>query len=596
MTIKEALNEYKFDNVGQYMAIGQALGYKTNYKEGTLSFSKGDEFHSTTVNAVRAHLAGTEPNEEAQKASREHVCKFFDKDKALLPEYAKEMEKEGLSIIKWDGLKGERNGEKKDGFTIVDHKNKVVYTGRSLYDHAFENGYVLDGKGTQLEKGVMSEMMDVNGKSGKLRFTDKGVSVFYRKEALTIPDRILGQKINKKKKEQLLDGDIVPLSYKGSHVFLQVDRDLNSVIVKTNKEINIPNVIGRTDKYEGYKLTEADKHLLANGFSLENKLMHSDQGFIIANISLTDDKKGISFNNIQTITDGKAQEIIKQLQKEGPDKKEEKVNEQAEKPQRDFDSELREATAKYDFAKMSDLKDEGYKPSEEVIRGLGKEMKITEVQSIAIEKIFGIKPEVTPPEAEKSEKIQEQNMNTENQRETSKQELSREDREFLQHIIDNNGKFPKVGEVIGSATLTEGSIRVTVERLGMGEEYQKSLSSPEEMNIEKEVFRLAEEKLGGSKAVENGSEKLIEAALKNDFDTIFQLKEKGFSPSNQDMIKLKEAGVSDSNIIAIQKIFGNKAQQNTLGDVRLATPIHQGKGSDIHRPLANTINKAFSDL
>lgn len=596
MTIKEALNEYKFDNVGQYMAIGQALGYKTKFESGKLSFTKGDEFHSTTVKDVRAHLAGTEPIEDAQKASREHVSQFFDKDKALLPEYAKEMEKEGLSIIKWDGLKGEKNGELKDGFTIVDHTNKVVYTGKSLYDHAFKNGYILDGKGTQLEKGVMSEMMNPNGKPGKLRFTDNGVSVFYRRETLTIPDKILGQKINKKKKEQLLAGDIVPLSYKGSHVYLQVDRDLNSVIVKTNKEINIPNVIGRTDKYEGYQLTEADKYLLANGFSLENKLMHSDQGYIIANISLTDDKKGISLSNIQTVTEGKAQEIIKGLQKDTPDKKEEKINDPGQPPRRDLEAELKEATAKYDFAKMSDLKDEGYKPSAEFIRGLGKDMKITEVQSIAIEKIFGIKPEVTPPEAEKEKEDIKKDTGTNNQKETPKQELSQEDKEFLQHVVDNNGKFPKAGEVIGAATLTEGSIRITVEKLGMADEYQKSLSSPGEKNIEKEVLQLAKDKLDGGKTVENGSEKLIDAALKNDFDTIFKLKEKGFSPSDQDMVKLKEAGVSDENIIAVRKIFSNKSQENSLGDVKLATPIQQGRGNDIHRPLANAVNKAFSDL
>lgn len=70
---------------------------------------------------------------------------------------------------------------------------------------------------------------------------------------------------------------------------LQVDKELNSVIVRSEKELAIPSRIG------GYELTAADKYLLANGFALENKLLKTPEGsYIIADVSMTADKKGIN--------------------------------------------------------------------------------------------------------------------------------------------------------------------------------------------------------------------------------------------------------------------------------------------------------------
>ncbi len=51
---------------------------------------------------------------------------------------------------------------------------KVCYTGQSLYEYAYKQGNILDGKGTKLEKGVMSDLMEIHGKPGKLRFNDDG--------------------------------------------------------------------------------------------------------------------------------------------------------------------------------------------------------------------------------------------------------------------------------------------------------------------------------------------------------------------------------------------------------------------------------------
>ena len=97
----------------------------------------------------------------------------------------RDREKEGISIKRWENLKG----HDKDGFTVIDHRLKVCYTGQSLYEYDYKQGNILDGKGTKLEKGVMSDLMEIHGKPGKLRLNDDGISVFYRKEALVIPDK-----------------------------------------------------------------------------------------------------------------------------------------------------------------------------------------------------------------------------------------------------------------------------------------------------------------------------------------------------------------------------------------------------------------------
>lgn len=293
MKLREAFETYNFENAGQFSGIAQSLGYETEYRDGHFRFRKGDENIVMGVKEIRARASMID-DEPGREASKERVAAFFDKDRANDPAYLKELEKEGVSIIRWENLKG----EERDGFTIIDHKNKVSYTGQALYEYAQQQGNILDGKGTRLEKGVMSDLMDLNGRPGKLRFNADGISVFYRKESLVIPDKILGKKLSKKDKEQLLAGEVVPVRIRDKDIFLQVDRDLNSVIVRSNQELKIPQVIGKTDEYEGYKLTKSDKYLLANGHSLENKLLHSKDGYFIADIQLTEDRKGVMIQKI----------------------------------------------------------------------------------------------------------------------------------------------------------------------------------------------------------------------------------------------------------------------------------------------------------
>lgn len=95
-----------------------------------------------------------------------------------------------------------------------------------MYEYALQNGYQLDGKGTKLEKGVLSGLTDINGKLGKVRLQEDGISIMYRKETLVIPDRLLGKKLSKQQKQDLLDGNVIALSTKKAIYFFRSIRNL----------------------------------------------------------------------------------------------------------------------------------------------------------------------------------------------------------------------------------------------------------------------------------------------------------------------------------------------------------------------------------
>jgi hypothetical protein len=176
MKLREALDTYMFDNVGQFGGIAESLGYQTEYRDGYFRFRKDGEELSMSVSEIR-EKAGAKYDESLRDQSKERVSALFDKERANDPKYVAELEKNGISIKRWENLKG----HDKDGFTVIDHRLKVCYTGQSLYEYAYKQGNILDGKGTKLEKGVMSDLMEIHGKPGKLRFNDDGISVFYRK-------------------------------------------------------------------------------------------------------------------------------------------------------------------------------------------------------------------------------------------------------------------------------------------------------------------------------------------------------------------------------------------------------------------------------
>lgn len=408
MRIEETLKKYAFQNVGQFRAIAKELGYSEEYNKGELRYEKGNEVFKTNFDEIRSHIAEEKTIDNLQEISKKNLCQFFNKEEANNPDYIRNLLSEkNISVVRWEGLK-EKDGAMKDAFTIIDHENKVCYTGRSFYDYAFERGYLLDGKGSQQEKGVMSDMREINGKQAKVRLTENGISVFYKKETLVIPDSILGRRLTDENKNELLQGKIVLVGKEKDNIFLQVDRELNAVIVRTNKELAVPNVIGRGMDYSGRELTLADKALLANGYSLDNQLIQTKEGhFIMADVSLTEDMRGIQFANIQQLSKEEAFGLIAAQEKmdlsvSGQNVTEEKIQEEKvteEKgtsldpeieKQREQEVRLQDAVSKGDFAAIMELHAEGYKPSADSIRALNENPTIPDNTKIAVSKIFGL--------------------------------------------------------------------------------------------------------------------------------------------------------------------------------------------------------------
>lgn len=580
LKLSSALEEYKFENVGQFRAIAGELGYREEYNKGYLTFTRSSDNDELNISLNEIRRYTQKDQEELKNLSKEEICSYFDKGKVLEPNYKQSLlQEKDISIIQWQGLKGEKDGVQKDGYTIIDHKNKVCYTGNSLYNYAFEKGYTLDGTGNKLEKGIMSEMTEINGKPGKMRLNENGIAIFYRKEALVIPDNILGHKLSKKEKDDLLHGNIVNISTKNNKdIYLQVDRDLNMVVVKTSKELHIPKVIGKTNDYPGYELTPADKFLLANGKSLENKLIGSENGYIIANVTLTPDNKGIAFSNIQSITNSKAKEIINSM-------------EQAKQP------EVQIRVNQYIHETYDLLPEEEKKLQKgEVIYAYGENILSGREQ----EAFLKMNPRTGNIEEDFNPQVKQWMRNDWFERHFPKNQSVSQQKIESDHIKDRD--FEKeLKEAVGKsdfdkmATLKQEGYKPTEQAI-QGLSKDNNLTEAQINKIEN-IFNI---KPKGNEVAFDSQNKEYQAfksaALENDFVKISQMKDQGFTLTESMVKDLQSSGVSTPTMIALQKVYGLQGEKSTVNDVKLASPQQMSGKNDLQRPIAQTINRVFSDL
>lgn len=94
MKLQEVLTEYQYNNVGQFRAIAESLGYKEAYNKGSLLFTRNDEVFRIDMDKIRSHTK-REPDLSAEKASMDRVCQFFNRDQALSPDYKSVLKNEG---------------------------------------------------------------------------------------------------------------------------------------------------------------------------------------------------------------------------------------------------------------------------------------------------------------------------------------------------------------------------------------------------------------------------------------------------------------------------------------------------------------------
>lgn len=278
---------------------------------------------------------------------------------------------------------------------------------------------------SNLQDGELSEMVELkDGSKAKILKKDDVLEIYKQKDILVIPNELFGEKLSNDMKMNLQVGQIVPFK----DVYLQIDKETNSIIVRGKNEIKIPSVIGENKQmgYEGYKLTSTDKMLLANNKSIDKKLLCGENGFFLADFKLTEDRKGISFSNMISITQEQAQDIIRseknQIQDVLKENKQEQKVEQKESIRKEdnavniTDTVITESTMKDnniiidekekiekktsldrnfiesfkadDWIELNKLAKNGYIPSEEVLKQV--DYLKSEEKKIAVDKIFGI--------------------------------------------------------------------------------------------------------------------------------------------------------------------------------------------------------------
>ena len=76
----EAL-QYSYENAGQFRAIAAILGYSEEYRNGDITFSKGNETYTYPLNTLKLGNLG-DNRESLLEQSKERIISFFDKEQA----------------------------------------------------------------------------------------------------------------------------------------------------------------------------------------------------------------------------------------------------------------------------------------------------------------------------------------------------------------------------------------------------------------------------------------------------------------------------------------------------------------------------------
>lgn len=133
----EAL-QYSYENAGQFRAIAAVLGYSEEYRNGDITFSKGNETYTYPLNTLKLGNLG-DNRESLLEQSKERIISFFDKEQASnnFQEYSQYLrENHNVAIIKWDDIKQGTNKNEgyKDGFTVIDLEIKLHIKEKTFID------------------------------------------------------------------------------------------------------------------------------------------------------------------------------------------------------------------------------------------------------------------------------------------------------------------------------------------------------------------------------------------------------------------------------------------------------------------------------
>ena len=281
---------------------------------------------------------------------------------------------------------------------------------------------------------------------------------FFQKETLFIPDRIGNHVLSKVEKQSLKEGQTIQFKNdKGENTYVQIDKELNGIIVKGDRELDIPKVIGQNQKfgYEGYVLTDQDRLDLANKKILSPKVLCGEFGYFLAGFGMANDNKGYVFIDYQTIPSNKVTEYIEKYNKaekvslnmdanKSAENSKEQIVQKEKSDGRNMDKEFTDAFNRRDFKKINDLANEGYRPANEQIQKILSTPDLNEHDKIALQTIFNIREESTL----KTENRDRQKVTTQLGKEEGKTNVVIQEKKDLKK---GNNVPGKVGNVLNQA-------------------------------------------------------------------------------------------------------------------------------------------------
>lgn len=323
---------------------------------------------------------------------------------------------------------------------------------------------IADGKESHLIEGMLvndgqelrnAKIRLVKGKDGKAE-----LAFSFQNEQLIIPEKIADYKLTEEDKTKLVNGETAgPVRIKGSEVYLQVDKDLNSVTVKSARDISVKDVIQlKSEKGKfvvaGYVPSKKEVEDLLNGKTIPTKVYEQDGKYFAARLSITDDDKGVRFTEISSLTPERAKELKERLnvqrddasltvenvtktgsevvkaegidrnlevvRPEGVERKMDNVGvvvegaqnlleQNPEKIKELQDKEFISAVERKDFVKLNQLNEQGYKPSDQMVKNADNLPGVKAEDKVAVKAVFGIESSTEVGKGEKNKLEQEKN-------------------------------------------------------------------------------------------------------------------------------------------------------------------------------------------
>jgi len=329
---------------------------------------------------------------------------------------------------------------------------------------------LMDGKYSTLKENL--QLSDGTIKDGKIKLKidkDGTINLLYKfkQPEIVIPLKIGEKKFTNDEIEALKIGKAVQVNYNGENLFLQIDKELNTITIKTQHEIKLTEV----DKFEmgGYVFDENQKKQLEAGNKVPGVVMLGEQGYFVATISISDDKKGLKFENYKDLTKEQAQELLSkrvmennsvanmisvtgmtsQFKNENDksienttsvsaihnEKEEFSKNDLKEDKLSKYEKELYVAVQKGDFEKVSDLAENKPPVSQEFIEKLHNDKSISSDYKVAATTILHIEP-LTEKKELNHDKNEKKELSVEKDKAIDKQKSSGNKRRAAKEIIN----------------------------------------------------------------------------------------------------------------------------------------------------------------